>query len=419
MVRAGQGESVMTPAPEPVLSPEELGELRHEMRTPFNAIIGYTEMLLEAAEEEGQDAFRSPLSQLHSAGRDLLGVVNTALAPGGSIRSSDLWRLGGEVQARIEPLAAQVEALLDLARQGGVDRFLPDLGRIRNAVGQLMQLAGDRLRGEERLLPPSDASSPTTEPLPGPSPTTSSPARCWGNVLVVDDVEANRDLLCRRLEREGYQAQSARGGGEALALLAGGQFDLVLLDVLMPDVDGYEVLRQIKAAPRLRDVPVIMISALDEMHSVVRCIEMGAEDYLPKPFDPVLLRARVGACLEKKRLRNKELEYLDGVAAVQAAASAVERGTFQAEALGPVAARPDELGTLARVFQRMASEVQAREERLKTQLTQLRIEIDEARKAKHVEEITSDGFFQDLRGRGDRLRARRAAGSGERGVSAP
>jgi two-component system cell cycle response regulator len=135
---------------------------------------------------------------------------------------------------------------------------------------------------------------------------------------------------------------------------------------------------------------------------------MGAEDYLPKPFDPILLRARVGACLEKKRLRDKELEYLDAVAAVQAAAAAVESGTFHAEGLASVAARTDELGTLARVFQRMASEVQAREERLKTQLTQLRIEIDEARKTKHVEEITSGGFFQELRGRADKLRARMA-----------
>jgi CheY-like chemotaxis protein len=408
----------MTPAPESALSPEELGELRHELRTPFNAIIGYTEMLLEAAEDEGRDAFHSPLSMVYSAGRDLLEVVNTALAPGRSVRPSDLGSFGGQVRARVEPLAGQVEALLELARQGSVDSFLPDLGRIRDAVAQLGRLVGDHLRASPSRSPSPGQADRESEPAPsasdGPaasvslSPSASSePARCWGNVLVVDDVESNRDLLCRRLDHEGYQAQSARGGAEALEMLAAGRFDLVLLDIIMPDLDGYEVLGHIKAAPRLRDIPVIVISALDEMQSVVRCIEMGAEDYLSKPFDPVLLRARVGACLEKKRLRDKELEYLDGVAAVQAAASAVEQGTFQAEALAPVAARPDELGTLARVFQRMASEVRAREERLKTQLTQLRIEIDEARKAKHVEEITGDSFFQHLRGRAEQLQARR------------
>jgi DNA-binding response OmpR family regulator len=392
----------MTTTPGPPLTPEELGELRHDLRTPFNAIIGYTEMLEEVAEDEGDDALLPALRQVCADARDLLGVVNTALAAGALVRPTDLHDLGGQVYARLDPLAAEVRALLARARQEALESFLPDLGRIHEAVAALTRLAGERLRGESSAPHP-----PVAHTLPaGPGAGTDSPARCWGNVLVVDDVDSNRDLLSRRLGREGYRAHAAAGGREALAMLASAPFDLVLLDVRMPDLDGYEVLRQVKAAPALRDIPVIMISALDEMQSVVRCIEMGAEDYLPKPFDPVLLRARVGACLEKKRLRDKELEYLAGVAAVQAAAAAVESGTFHAEALAAVAGRPDELGTLARVFQRMASEVRAREERLKHQLTQLRIEIDEARKVKHVEEITSGGFFQDLRGRADALRAR-------------
>jgi CheY-like chemotaxis protein len=395
----------MTMPPEPPHSPEELKKLRHDLRTPFNAIIGFTEMLMEVAEEEGQGAFLLSLHQVNSDARDLLGVVNTALAADTEVRSGDLWNLGGQVYARLEPLTGQVEALLNRANEGGHKSFVPDLGRIRDAISNLMDLAGERLRGECSVLP-----SPVSPDEPAPSLTLHLPrasaARCWGNVLVVDDVHLNRALLCQRLDREGYSVQRAKGGREALEMLASGHFDLVLLDVLMPDLDGFEVLRQMKAHPALRDIPVIMISALDEMHSVVRCIEMGAEDYLPKPFDPVLLRARVGACLEKKRLRDKELEYLEGVAALQAAASAVESGMFQAEGLASVVARTDELGTLARVFQRMASEVQAREERLKTQLTQLQIEIDEARKNKHVEEITGGGFFQYLRGRADKLRAR-------------
>ena len=95
-------------------------------------------------------------------------------------------------------------------------------------------------------------------------------------------------------------------GVQALEKLAAGQFDLLLLDVMMPEMDGFEVLARVKQNPRLEGLPVIMISALDEIQSVVRCIEMGAEDYLPKPFDPVLLRARIGASLEKKRLRDRE-----------------------------------------------------------------------------------------------------------------
>ena len=129
-------------------------------------------------------------------------------------------------------------------------------------------------------------------------------------VLVVDDNPANREMLGRRLEREGHQVQLAAGGREALELLRARRVDLVLLDVMMPELDGYEVLRQLKGDSTLRDIPVLMISAVDEIESVVRCIELGAEDYLPKPFDPVLLRARIGACLEKKRLRDREAQHV-------------------------------------------------------------------------------------------------------------
>ena len=130
------------------------------------------------------------------------------------------------------------------------------------------------------------------------------------NLLVVDDNEDNRYTLVRRLKRQGYENVAiAVDGREALAMLERDRFDLVLLDIMMPEVDGYEVLKRIKLAEGTRDIPVIMISALDEIESVVRCIELGAEDYLPKPFNPTLLRARVGACLEKKRLRDQEISY--------------------------------------------------------------------------------------------------------------
>src|SRR5206468_1481338 len=177
-------------------------------------------------------------------------------------------------------------------------------------------------------------------------------------------------------------------GHDALALLSTQAVDLILLDVMMPEMDGYDVLKELKANNLWRNIPVIMISALDEIDSVVRCIERGAEDYLPKPFDPVLLRARVGACLEKKQLRDQELEYLAQVAAVTAAASAVEAGEFRPESLDMVAHRADALGRLARVFQRMGREVAAREQRLRQQVEQLRIEIDETRKTRQVAEIT-------------------------------
>jgi sigma-B regulation protein RsbU (phosphoserine phosphatase) len=130
-----------------------------------------------------------------------------------------------------------------------------------------------------------------------------------GRILVVDDVEINRDLLSRRLQQQGHTVEMAENGKKALERIRAEPFDLVLLDIMMPEMDGYQVLAEIMADPVLKHLPVIMISAVTEMDSVVKCVEMGATDYLPKPFNPVLLKARVSATLEKKRLRDKERLY--------------------------------------------------------------------------------------------------------------
>lgn len=137
------------------------------------------------------------------------------------------------------------------------------------------------------------------------------PESAQARLLVVDDNEDNRYTLIMRLQLEGYENITETDDGEnALELLRTQDFDLILLDVMMPKADGYAVLQRLKAAGRLHSIPVIMISALNEIDSVVRCIELGAVDYLAKPFDPVLLRARVGSSLEKKRLRDEVAAHL-------------------------------------------------------------------------------------------------------------
>ena len=130
-------------------------------------------------------------------------------------------------------------------------------------------------------------------------------------LLVVDDNEDNRYTMLRRLKREGYtNVTVGENGQEALERLAEQPFDLILLDIMMPVLNGYETLERIKSDMRLREIPVIMISAVDQMESIVRCIEAGAEDHLPKPFNSALLRARIKASLEKKRLRDQQAGYL-------------------------------------------------------------------------------------------------------------
>jgi len=123
-------------------------------------------------------------------------------------------------------------------------------------------------------------------------------------ILVVDDNEMNRDMLSRRLKRLGHNTMVAEDGEKALEAIQANDFDLVLLDIMMPKLNGYDTLERIKSDTTTQHVPVIMISAVDDLESVVRCIELGAEDYLFKPFNPVLLKARVGASLEKKRLQS-------------------------------------------------------------------------------------------------------------------
>jgi CheY-like chemotaxis protein len=153
-------------------------------------------------------------------------------------------------------------------------------------------------------------------------------------ILVVDDNEDNRYTLTRRLQREGWtDLVTAENGREALDRVAQERFDLILLDIMMPEVNGYEVLRQLKSDPATRDIPVLMISALSEFESVVRCIELGAEDYLPKPFNPALLRARVGACMEKKRLHDQELSYLEEIERQRSRAEALLHAILPAQAV--------------------------------------------------------------------------------------
>jgi CheY-like chemotaxis protein len=378
-----------------------LAHLRHNLRSPLNAILGYAEMLIEDAEAEGQPDLLPDLQRIHAAGTELVSRVGEVLDPARfeavpTDPPAFEAALRHELRTPLNAVLGYSEMLLDDARDRGLDGYVPDLDRIHTAGRQFLALVDDVVRfstaqmaegqgAVETLAPTVETGflvQETLRAIPALAEDASAESTAVrGSILVVDDSETNRDLLARALERQGHTVALAETGQQALEMLEAQPCDLVLLDIMMPGMSGYQVLQRLKGHPTWRDIPVIVISALDEMDSIVRCIELGAEDYLPKPFNPVLLQARTQASLDKKRLRDRELEYLEQVNRVVDAAQAVQAATFDPATLDPVAARDDALGQLAHVFQHMAREVVLREQRLKRHLEQLRLDVDEMRRA--------------------------------------
>jgi adenylate cyclase len=286
--------------------PIALANLRHELRTPLNHIIGYSEMLLEDGEAGPAATLAPDLRRILEEARRLLGMINDFLAPARiEAGAVDPERLPAELTVPLREIIGRAEALRRRAAEVEGGSVREDVERIGSAAERLLALVTHGLAAAT----PAPVRKGAPAPVVGPIRTGGR-----GAILVVDDNEGNREMLARRLARQGYDVRRAPGGREALESLRGDLADLVLLDVLMPGMDGYETLSRLKGDEALRDIPVLMISALDELQSVVRCIELGAEDYLPKPFDPVLLQARIGACLEKKRLRDQEVRHLEELA---------------------------------------------------------------------------------------------------------
>jgi signal transduction histidine kinase len=269
----------------------ELAALRHNLRTPINHILGYAEMLIEDASDSHAATALDALRHVHSAARGALSEVNLALGNRDAVEREEVRALSEKVQPRVERIATSLD---DLRAHAAREEWDADLHRIHTAALELQRLLSDSA-GETAAESEESPHAPASAVAPSAGP----------RLLVVDDNATNRNMLSRRLQRQGYVVEEARHGSEALDRVASEDFDLVLLDIMMPVMDGFEVLARMKQDRRMRTIPVVVISAVDELDSVVRAIEMGAEDYLFKPFDPVLLRARVGALIEKRRLREE------------------------------------------------------------------------------------------------------------------
>lgn len=222
----------------------------------------------------------------------------------GSSDESGAVDLRHKLRTPINHILGFCELMLEEAEELPEADWRDDLEAIQGFARDLVPLVDAILEADTARS--ADAPRPTRRESSAPMPLSPTPT---ATLLVVDDNPDNREVLARRLRSSGAHVLEAADGRAALKYARNVVIDLVLLDIVMPVMDGYETLAAFKADPELRAIPIIMLSSLDQPESITRCIELGAEDHLPKPFDPVLLRARIGACLEKKTLHDRERSH--------------------------------------------------------------------------------------------------------------
>ena len=295
-----------------------LVNLRQQLLTPADALVGYGELLHEQVKESGLKEMLADLDRILSAARDLRGIVDELMDESVAQKIFDTDDLHhaerklrhdlrtpiNAVKGYSEMLLEDLEDLEDPAEENireDFSKLLDETNRLLSDLDTIVKLsqgAADIEGDEEATM------SQLIESIEHVDESTLRQET--GYILVVDDIEANRDLLSRRLLRDGHRVATASDGSQALLMLEQEEFDLVLLDLMMPGINGFEVLKRIKADAAMRNVPVIMVSALNETDSVVRCLEAGAHDYLLKPFNPILLKARIGSGLESKQWSDDE-----------------------------------------------------------------------------------------------------------------
>src|SRR5262245_1606205 len=272
--------------------------IRHDLRTPINHIVGYSDLMLEDAVGAALEPLIPDLRRIQAAGRELLAMVNNFFAPArAAVEEDELRRMCHGLRTPLDTVIGYSDLLREEAADLGQGAAVADLVRIRAAGEHMLRLV-DAVLGLATIEGGANAPAvPGGAAEPGPA---AAAGQDTGRVLVVDDNELNRDVLARRLERQGYAVVAVADGPAALEALVGGAVDLVLLDVVMPGMDGYRVCRAIRANPATAMLPVVMVTASDADEKT-RAIMAGADDLIPKPFDASELLARVRSLLRVKR----------------------------------------------------------------------------------------------------------------------
>lgn len=329
-------------------------DLRHDLANPINQIIGFTE-LIEEDLSDGLSLNPEDLGKIRTAAHVLQGLVKTRVRPHESL-SIETTPLENADSSSPKPIKAELKD--DLVYSSGTD--LP--------------------RGTSVL----------------------------GKILAVDDDDFNLEILAKFLNKQGYLVTTAEDGIQALCELEKSDYDLVLLDVMMPNLDGLETLKRIRQQESLAATPVIMISALDELSSVVKCVEAGAEDYLPKPYNATLLRARIGSCLQRKAWIDKHLHLIEKLEISQASIDAgLKASTVQLDLLAGQQGNATDFQPLRDAFARMSASLVGQKRQIAETINDLQIEINRKQVSAQVKSIVSNPEFASLGERAQAMRERR------------
>ncbi len=288
-----------------------LAATRQDLAAPAEAVERGSAAVLGAVPDDAPSKFKQAVENIHTRSRQLRELIGQFLSPGPDGLTEEQERT---VRHDIRAHAAYVIGVCELwhgqAPRYGLQGFVAALESLESAARHIVTLL-DRLVSFKTAAPTLAEEQGVAEVLRSVEELPPSSDR--GDILVVDDNPYNRQLLADLLVQQGHRIATAADANEALRQLEAKPFDLILLDVLMPGVTGFGLLEKLKASERWRHIPVVLISALEDQRSIAGGIARGAEDYLTRPIDPLLLRARIAACLEKKRLRDREITYLDRI----------------------------------------------------------------------------------------------------------
>lgn len=309
----------MTPAPARPPARDELlvqsarrAALRERFLAPANAILAYADMVLEDARRRGTPGVLADARRMAASAREVvrrLLEVEALMLQGAQAPDEAVARVRHAIRQPMTAIRGYAELLLE--DEPEIERAALD--RVVRATAELLQRL-DGL-GSESMAPSADLAR-AVEAL-GQGGTATAPV---GRILVVDDDTGNRELLGDLLRRSGHEVALAAGGAEALQALAASSFDLVLLDLIMPGMTGFDVLDAMRRDPRIADVPVVVVSGLDDAVGLARSFGAGAQDFVRKPFDAPRLNARVAINLDRKRLRDRERVALERLEAEKRAA---------------------------------------------------------------------------------------------------